>query len=49
MVGIGTDQPSVRHLQTFDGEQCDVPLRIGHYWVQAQSSVHALATYDISI
>jgi hypothetical protein len=48
MEGIDTDQPSVRHLKTFDGEQCDVPLRIGHYWVQAQSSVHALATYDIS-
>jgi hypothetical protein len=48
MEGIDTDKPSVRHLKTFDGEQCDVPLRIGHYWVQAQSSVHALAAYDIS-
>lgn len=48
MVGIDTDKPSVRHLQTFDGEQCDVPLRISHYWVQAQSSLHALAAYDIS-
>jgi hypothetical protein len=48
MEGINTDQPSVRHLKTFDGEQCDVPLRIGHYWVQTQSSVHVLATYDIS-
>lgn len=48
MEGIDTDQPSVRHLKTFDGEQCDVPVRIGRYWVQAQSSVHALAAYDIS-
>ena len=46
--GIDTDQPSVRHLKTFDGEQCDVPLRIGHYWLQTLSSVHALATYDTS-
>ncbi len=46
--GIDTDQPSVRHLKTFEGEQCDVPLRIGHYWVQTLSSLHALATYDIA-
>jgi hypothetical protein len=45
---IDNDQPSVRHLKTFDGEQCDVPLRIGHYWVQTQSSAHVLAAYDIS-
>ena len=48
MEGIDTDQPSVRHLKTFDGEQCDVPLRIGHYWVQTLSSVHSLSVYDIS-
>ena len=46
--GIDTDQPSVRHLKTFEGEQCDVPLRMGHYWLQTQSSMHALVTYDIS-
>jgi hypothetical protein len=48
MEGIDNGHPSVRHLKTFEGEQCDVPLRIGHYWVQTMSSVHALATYDIS-
>jgi len=48
MEGIDSDQPSARHLKTFEGEQCDVPLQIGHYWVQAQSSVHAVAAYDIS-
>jgi hypothetical protein len=46
--GIETDQPSARHLKTFDGDECDVPLRIGHYWLQTLSSVHALATYDIA-
>jgi hypothetical protein len=35
-------------LKTFDGEQCDVPLRIGHYWVQTLTTMHAVATYDIS-
>jgi hypothetical protein len=46
--GIETDQPSVRHLKTFDGEECDVPLRIGHYWVQTLTTMHAVASYDIS-
>jgi hypothetical protein len=46
--GIDSDHPSVQHLKTFDGEECGVPLRIGHYWVQTLSSVHALAAYDIS-
>jgi hypothetical protein len=48
MKGIDTDQPSVQHLKTFDGESCAVPLRLGHYWVQTLFSAHALATYDIS-
>jgi hypothetical protein len=48
MTGLETDQPSVRHLKTFDGERCAVPLRIGHYWVQTLFSEHALAAYDIS-
>ena len=25
-----------------------VPLRIGHYWIQALFSAHAVAAYDIS-
>jgi hypothetical protein len=46
--GIETDQQSVRYLKTFDGDQADVPLQIGHYWLQTLSSMHALASYDIS-
>jgi hypothetical protein len=48
MDGIGTDQPTVHHLKTFDGEICAVPLRIGHYWIQTLFSAHAVAAYDIS-
>jgi hypothetical protein len=48
MEGVDTDKLSVRHLKTFDGNQADVPLLIGHYWLQSLSSVHALATYDVS-
>lgn len=46
--GIDTDKPSVRHLKTFDGQECDVPVRIGHYWIQTLTSLHAVATYDIA-
>jgi hypothetical protein len=46
--GVASDQPTVRYLKTFDGEQADVPLRLGHYWIQSLSSVHAVAAYDIS-
>jgi hypothetical protein len=48
LTGIATDEPSARLLKTFDGDQADVPLLIGHYWIQSLSSVHALAAYDIS-
>lgn len=48
MDGIDDAQPSVRHLKTFDGEICAVPLRIGHFWVQTLFSAHAVAVYDIS-
>ncbi len=46
--GISTDSPRVRHLNTFEGKQCDVPLLIGHYWVQTLKTLHAVAVYDIS-
>jgi hypothetical protein len=46
--GAETAHPSARYLKTFDGDQCAVPLRIGHYWIQTLFSAHALATYDIS-
>ena len=46
----GADGPefSVRHVHTFEGKQCDVPLRIGHYWLQTLHSAHALAVFDVS-
>lgn len=46
--GADGPQPTVRHVYTFDGEICAVPLRLGRYWVQTLFSEHALATYDIS-
>lgn len=46
--GVASEQPSAKHLKTFEGELCAVPLRIGHYWVQTMFSNHALVAYDIS-
>lgn len=46
--GLASGKLSARHLKTFEGEWCAVPLRIGHYWVQTLFSAHALAAYDIS-
>ncbi len=46
--GVATAAPTVRHLNTFASEQCDVPLLMGHYWVQTLVTPHAIAVYDIS-
>jgi hypothetical protein len=46
--GMEIDHPAVRHVKTFEGERCAVPLRLGHYWVQTLFSKHAVAVYDIS-
>jgi hypothetical protein len=48
MEGLDTDKPSARLVKTFDGEQADVPLLMGHYWIQSLSSVHAVAAYDVA-
>lgn len=46
--GVETDQPAVRHVATFEGKECAVPLRLGRYWIQTLFSAHAVAVYDIS-
>jgi hypothetical protein len=44
---VETDEPVVRHVATFDGKECAVPLRIGRYWIQTLFSAHAVAAYDV--
>ena len=46
--GVATDRPRIRYLKTFEGAECGVPLRIGHYWIQTLSSAKALISLDIS-
>jgi hypothetical protein len=46
--GVGTGNPAVRYVRTFDGSDCGVPLRVGHYWIQTLTSAHAVVALDIS-
>jgi len=48
MDGLASDHPSVRHLKTFEGDRCAVPLRLGKYWIQTLFTAHALAAYKIT-
>lgn len=45
---IDSDSPKARHVYSFEGERCAVPLQIGHYWIQTLATAKALAAYDIS-
>jgi len=45
--GVGTSSPVVRYVRTFDGSDCGVPVRIGHYWIQTLTSAHAVVVLDI--
>lgn len=46
--GIDSDSPRVKHVYTFAGKFCGVPLQIGRYWIQTLSTVRALVAYDTS-
>lgn len=48
LTGLDSATPVVRHVKTFEGAQCAVPLRLGQYWIQTLSSARAVAAYDIS-
>jgi hypothetical protein len=46
--GVAGRQFTVKHVYTFEGEWCDVPMRAGKYWIQTLHSAHALVAMDIS-
>lgn len=48
MTGVETDQPSVKLVHTFPGEDCGVPLRIGRWWLQTVPATNSLTVMDIS-
>ena len=45
---IDAPTPQVDFLAAFGGENCAVPLLVGHLWIQTIPDEHALATLDVS-
>ncbi|MCU1306837.1 MAG: hypothetical protein JWN45_1532 [Acidobacteriaceae bacterium] len=48
MRGVETDKPSVEFVYAFPGDNCGVPLRVGHWWLQTVPETHSLTVLDIS-
>jgi hypothetical protein len=40
-------QPVTRLVHTFEGEDCGVPIRTGHFWLQTVPDAHAVVVLDI--
>ena len=40
--------PRLELSYAFPGENCAVPVRVGHWWVQTVPALHALVTLDVS-
>lgn len=48
MRGVETEHPSLDHVYSFPGDDCGVPLRVGHWWLQTIPATHSLTVFDIS-
>ena len=48
VTGLDRTKANARFVYALDGPICGVPLRLGHYWVAALFSEHALAAYDLA-
>jgi 56kDa selenium binding protein (SBP56) len=48
MRGVDSENPSLRFVYGFPGENCGVPLRIGHWWLATVPETHSLTVLDIS-
>jgi hypothetical protein len=42
------NQPQLKFVRAFPGENCAVPVRIGKWWVQTVPDLHALISLDVS-
>jgi len=40
-------EPQTRLVHTFEGEDCGVPIRTGHFWLQTVPDAHAVVVLDI--
>jgi hypothetical protein len=48
MRGVDSEKPSLRFVYGFPGDNCGVPLRIGHWWLATVPETHSLTVLDIS-
>ncbi|MCU1285867.1 MAG: hypothetical protein JWO13_2217 [Acidobacteriales bacterium] len=48
MKDIASDNPSIKFVHAFPGDDCGVPIRVGHWWLQTIPETHSLTVFDIS-
>lgn len=46
--GVESDTPSATFVKGFQGTECGVPIRTGHWWLQPVPEAHALVVLDIA-
>lgn len=44
----GSSPARGRFVHAFDGKNCGVPIRTGHFWLQSIPDAHAVVTLDIT-
>jgi len=44
---VESPEPVSRLVHTFEGEDCGVPIRTGHFWLQTVPDAHAVVVLDI--
>jgi hypothetical protein len=45
--GVESLEPVTRLVYTFEGKDCGVPIRTGHFWLQTVPDTHAVVVLDI--
>lgn len=45
--GVESPDPETRLVYTFQGQNCGVPLRAGHFWLQTVPDAHAVVVLDV--
>ncbi|HVF38670.1 MAG TPA: hypothetical protein VM939_02145 [Gemmatimonadaceae bacterium] len=48
VTGIDTDNPAVRSVYAFPGQDCAVPVVVGKYWLQTVPAIHSVLALDVS-
>ena len=48
LTGLENDRPQAVLVYRFEGDNCAVPLVVGHWWLQTVPAVHGIVVLDIS-